>query len=156
MAKRFSRLFAFALVCMLITSLAIPASAAELHIGSDKPMFGMRVNKVTSFNTTSSAADKRFVDYELPSNATVYVTGALKHSITTGTNIKSGTCYWDGSIYQPGPVDETSHDEKIQANMPVRNLEDGKTYYAYVKNLKSSGYVYSADSTVDAIHIWCY
>ena len=156
MKKRFFKLFAFAFVCMLVASMAIPASAVQ--IDENGRMFGIKVGRIKEMQTTINSSGKKFVDYELPSNATVYVTGTLKHSIESGENIRAGACYWNGSKYVAGPVADTEHDVPLSgAQMAVADLVDGKTYYGYVKNVcNSGGYVYSANSNVESVHLWCY
>ena len=156
MKKRFFKLFAFAFVCMLVASMAIPASAVQ--IDENGRMFGIKVGRIKEMQTTINSSGKKFVDYELPSNATVYVTGTLKHSIESGENIRAGACYWNGSKYVAGPVADTEHDVPLSgAQMAVAALVDGKTYYGYVKNVcNSGGYVYSANSNVESVHLWCY
>lgn len=149
MKKRMYSFFTLILVCMLISSVVVPVNAAEVDYGiapasynpSTSEILKMEVNYITSFHTTINSSGKYFVDYELPSGATVYVTGKLTHTNTSGDNIKSGACYWDGSVYQPGPVDITKSGEAVNGEMTVADLEDGKTYYGYVKNLLGTGAV---------------
>lgn len=154
MKKHFSKLFLLAIVCMLVFSMAAPASAVQ--IDEDGKMFGIKVGTI-DMQTTINSPGKLFVDYELPSSATVYVTGTLKHSVTSGKTIRAGACYWNGATYVAGPKGDSSHDQPITGSMPVSNLVDGKTYYGYVKNLcTSGGHVYSANSSEEAVFLWCY
>ena len=156
MKKHFSKLFSLALVCMLVSALAIPASAVEIQ--NNGRMFGMKVTRINDMHTTINSPGKLFVDYELPANATVYVTGSLKHSITSGNNIKAGACYWNGSTYVAGPAGTASSGKAISGQMTVEDLADGKTYYCYAKNntVPLSGYVYSDTPDVETVVLWCY
>lgn len=155
MKKWLSKLFSLALVCVLFSSLAISASAVQIR--DDGYMFGIKVARINDMQTTINSPGKLFVDYELPSTATVYVTGNLKHSITSGKNIRAGACYWNGSTYLAGPVGESSSGKAITGQMDVADLEDGKTYYGYVKNISNSGgYVYSVNSNEESVFLWCY
>lgn len=155
MKKHFSKLFLLAFVCMLVVSMAGPASA--VHIDEDGKMFGIKVATIYDMQTTINSPGKLFVDYELPSSATVYVTGKLKHSVTSGTTIRAGACYWNGAKYVAGPKDDSSHDQPIFGSMTVADLADGQTYYGYVKNIcTSGGHVYSANSSVESVFLWCY
>lgn len=156
MKKHIFSFLLLALMCMMLPTMVVSASATALdprvapasYDPTTTEILTMNVNYVESFHTTINSEGKYFVDYELPSAATVYVSGELTHTNTVGRNIKSGACYWDGSVYQPGPVDTTKSGESVDGRMAVADLEDGKTYYGYVKNLLSSGAVNGGSITI--------
>ena len=58
MKKRFFKLFAFAFVCMLVASMAIPASAVQ--IDENGRMFGIKVGRIKEMQTTINSSGKNF------------------------------------------------------------------------------------------------
>lgn len=52
--KRFPKLLSFALVCMLVGSMAIPASAVQ--IDENGRMFGIKVGQISDMQTTINSS----------------------------------------------------------------------------------------------------
>lgn len=116
MKKHIRKLLALLLVCMLVTSYALPAYAAEveatygdeimdakLQNSADAgyafesraatSLFSITASQVTSF-LTSQRSGKCFAVYDY-TGKTIKVTGTLYHSEATTNAIKSGLCYYD-------------------------------------------------------------
>lgn len=152
MKKSIYRLFALLLVvCTVCSTMLLPASAAVVDTRATKTglLFEMKVTKVTSVLTTMNSSDKYFVSYELPSAGRIVLGGVLKHSVTTGYNIKSGAYYINSAGNREyGPWDSTKSGETIYGTYAVAYLAAGKTYRGIVENLNSSGYVYDGSVTL--------
>lgn len=161
--KMIKRLFAFALVCMLFASMAVPASAAEWDPASDLmpiewengPEAGSVTGARAEFPFTMKAswvttllATKNYNKYFVPKEhagfgATVWADGNFTHS--EGKYMKAGICYFDESnqIYVPADeaVGRIYHDTDFAFYEDLSSLQQSIRYYGYVKNEAGTGAV---------------
>lgn len=171
MKKLIRNVFVLALACMVLASMALTVSAAELDLTTDTmPIalengpdagyvsgarisglpFTMTAANVTSF-LTSSVSNKGFGPSSY-SGRTISVTGRLTHSISGGS-IRSGICYYNASqgVYVPGVYRNTTSGQNISMSVYAGNLVQGATYYGYIRNDAGGGAVNGGSITVSAI-----
>lgn len=145
MKKFHSKVLALLMVCTVLSTMFLPASATGISTVAEKTgeLFTLYVTKVTDMITTANSSGKYFVSYELPSTGTVYMSGVLKHTVSGSSNIRSGAFY----IHEEGTrsyclYDLSGSGEQITDSVAVSRLAAGYTYRGLVENCNSSGYVY--------------
>lgn len=144
MKKFHSKMIALLLACMVLSTVLVPASATEVSRASKTgELFTLYVTKVTDMITTMNSPGKYFISYELPSTATIYMSGVLKHTVAGGYNIRSGAFY----LHEEGTrsyclYDLSGNGDQITDSVAVSSLASGYTYRGLVENCNSSGYVY--------------
>lgn len=171
MKKQVKRIFALTMVCMLIASMALSASAAELNLASDlMPIeqensteagyvietrisglpFTMVAKNVTSF-LSSLKSEKGFVPGDYQGNS-ICVRGTLYHSQPGGSIIRAGVCYYNASqgIYIPGVYRDVGSSQYFNVGVLASSLLAGTTYYGYIRNNVSYGSVNDGSITVSA------
>ena len=112
-------------------------------------LFSITANQVTGF-LTSQRSGKCFAVYDY-TGKTIKVNGTLYHSEATTNAIKSGLCYYDPTtdtfVSPTGAYKTTKSGDPVNISITVAKLSNAvagkgsqaQTYYAFVKNVASSG-----------------
>lgn len=160
MKKQIKRFFALAMVCMMITLLAVPASATSVQaderaIRASTTLFTMvpGVN-ISSLWTTNRSGGSSFVPGNISSGNTLTIFGSFKHSSSSGY-CKAGVCVFSsGSAVSKLSVNRQSgYPFNYTSGNPVAlgslsTLDSDATHYGFVKNNSASGYVYDVNATI--------
>lgn len=170
MKKYLHKLCALLLVCMVFTSIVVPASAAENSV-KDVPAQGDKVddwyiiegratgqlftivaNQVWN-NLYSQASNKGFATYQ-HTGETIKFSGNLYHSTSTAAVITYGLCHvspYTGEFQSySGTRRLIASGNAINLRVPVDSLPTydnypaAQTYYAFILNGNSSGYIHGS------------
>lgn len=159
MRKFLVKLFAFVLVCTAITSVRLPANAAEYSTyatnrASDFPFTMAPNTQVLTLWVTNRNDNMKhsFVPghYE---GTTLLLRGTFKHA-AAGGQCKSGVCISNSGIYDAQlsayQVNGSSFGDITNQTVlgAMSRLDQDKTHYGFIKNNIGSGYVYDANLTI--------
>lgn len=171
MKKYLHKICALLLVCMVLTSIVVPASAAENSerddIAQDEKiddwyiiegrttgqLFTIVANQVWN-SLYSQASNKGFATYQ-HTGETIKFSGSLYHSTSTAAVITYGLCHvspYTGQFQSYTNTRRTiaSGNSVTPLQIPVANLPtytnypSAQTYYAFILNGDSSGYIHGS------------
>lgn len=164
MKKHICRFFTLLLICAVFSSVALPASAAEIHKGArvgNEISFSVTSQKsglpftfepgvnVTGLWTTNRDVDGyNFVPGRV-SGKTIKITGSFDHSASSG-QAKASVCYYSGGTYYAVIASTKTVGSDFNGSGSKALLDNDRTYYGAIKNASSSGYVYDAIVTISA------
>lgn len=163
MKKFLCRFFAIFMICAVFTSVALPASAAEIQKGtyasnaavftakqaSGLPFtFAPGTNVTSLWTTNRDSGGYNFVPGKV-SGTTIKITGSFKHSLTNG-QAKASVCYYSGGTYYAAISSTKTVGSQFNGSGLKSALDNDRSYYGGIKSASSSGYVYDAMVTISA------
>lgn len=164
MKKHICRLFALLLICTVFSSVAIPASAAEIQksasvgneIGfatraqtSGLPFtFEPGTNVTSLWHTNRNVGGYNFVPGRV-SGTVINITGSFNHSLSSG-KAKASVCYPNGGSYEAVISCTKTVGNSFDGSGLKSALDNDRTYYGSIKSASTSGYVYDAIVTISA------
>lgn len=159
MKKHFVRFLALLLICATFSSAALPVSAAEVSTRASGQTSGLPftmkpgVNVTSLWTTNRSSGGYNFVPGNITTGTKITLQGTFDHSLSSGV-CKAGICVPNGGTYESVKALTRTNgvDFGTGSYVPVlcylSALDNDTTYYGFVKNNSSSGYVYNAELTL--------
>lgn len=151
MKKHFVRFLALLLICATFSSAALPVSAAEVSTRASGQTSGLPFTftpdtTVSSLYTSNRTGGYNFVP-GLVTGTYIKVSGNFTHSLSYG-QCKAGVCYYSSGTYTSVVANTATSKNDISASIARSLLDQDRTYYAFVKNASSSGYISSGSVTI--------
>lgn len=159
MKKHFVRFLALLLICATFSSAALPVSAAEVTPRASGQTTGLPftmkpgVNVTGLWTTNRSSGGYNFVPGAIKTGTKITIQGTFDHSSSSGV-CKAGVCLPSGGSYECVMFLTRTNGVSFGSSsyVPVlgylSELDNDTTYYGFVKNNSSSGYVYNANLTI--------
>lgn len=153
MKTHFVRFLALLLICATFSSAALTVSAAEVAPRASGQTSGLPFTLTPSGNVTGLYTSNRDGGYNFVpgkvTGSTIYVEAYLVHSSSTG-QCKAGVCYSNNGTYVTAVSGSALSRNEISASIAKSSLNRDRTYYGFIKNNSSSGYISSGYVKISA------